>query len=289
MAFANWHAGSAGIKRKVRKEARWKLQINLSRLAGAGVTSAALKARGCRRSRPCRIQPSSGPAPFFGWRTDLGRDSRTKRAQAHRSFTTTYAHHVETLVPVEPIDLDVPWYLVLTTPRGEKRAAEMLKKAGCEVFLPLMHKVSVTNKRRVEYEVATYTGYVFASGIPSLANSLTIVGEDGRTGLTVDGIPISDIRQLGGVRDVIRDVKGEFAVVPAAAMALMVSIQNGKAPTHARAPYEVGEQVRVISGPFMSFNAIVSAVLDKASAEVLINIFGRETRMQLGLAEIGKL
>lgn len=52
--------------------------------------------------------------------------------------------------------------------------------------------------------------------------------------------------------------------------------------------FEIGEEVRVVDGPFQDFNAIFEAQ-DRDRAHVAIEIFGRANRVCLGLNKLEKL
>ena len=52
---------------------------------------------------------------------------------------------------------------------------------------------------------------------------------------------------------------------------------------------EIGETVRVTTGPFADFNGIIEEInLDQSKVTVLVNIFGRETPVELGFTDIVK-
>jgi len=54
--------------------------------------------------------------------------------------------------------------------------------------------------------------------------------------------------------------------------------------------YEVGESVRVKTGPFADFNGQIAEINeDQLKVKVLVNIFGRETPVELEFAEVAKL
>ena len=54
--------------------------------------------------------------------------------------------------------------------------------------------------------------------------------------------------------------------------------------------YETGEQVRVVNGPFADFNGIISEIdVDRSKLKVLVNIFGRETPVELEFGDVAKL
>jgi transcription termination/antitermination protein NusG len=57
-----------------------------------------------------------------------------------------------------------------------------------------------------------------------------------------------------------------------------------------RLEFEVGEQVRVVTGPFADFNGAISEInVDQSKLKVLVNIFGRETPVELEFGQVAKL
>src|ERR1700710_666892 len=57
-----------------------------------------------------------------------------------------------------------------------------------------------------------------------------------------------------------------------------------------RLEYETGEQVRVVTGPFADFNGVISEIdVDRSKLKVLVNIFGRETPVELEFGNVAKL
>ena len=57
-----------------------------------------------------------------------------------------------------------------------------------------------------------------------------------------------------------------------------------------RQEYDLGETVRVKEGPFADFNAIIDEINeDQLKLKVLVNIFGRETPVELEFSQVGKL
>jgi transcriptional antiterminator NusG len=57
-----------------------------------------------------------------------------------------------------------------------------------------------------------------------------------------------------------------------------------------RLEFEEGESVRVTSGPFANFTGSISEInVDQSKLKVLVNIFGRETPVELGFDQVAKL
>ena len=57
-----------------------------------------------------------------------------------------------------------------------------------------------------------------------------------------------------------------------------------------RLGFEEGDVVRIISGPFADFNGTISEInLDQSKLKVLVNIFDRETPVELGFDQVSKV
>ncbi len=57
-----------------------------------------------------------------------------------------------------------------------------------------------------------------------------------------------------------------------------------------RLEYEIGESVRVREGPFADFSGTIAEINeDQLKLKVLVNIFGRETPVELDFAQVAKL
>lgn len=200
----------------------------------------------------------------------------------------------ETKVPA-PADLDLAaeWFLVFTAPRMEAKVSKALTEAGCSVFLPAIHRVISQRYRRTEHDIATYPRYLFVAGVPFRWRGRDYVGEDGVSVVTIDGRPIVDIRDIDGVVDVVGTPRG-WLKVPSKAIAAVAEFQNDYVPPcsnvlqppKARRPLVGGEQVNVINGPFATFQAVVVDMIGLERAEVLIDIFGQKTPMQIDIDQL---
>ncbi len=57
-----------------------------------------------------------------------------------------------------------------------------------------------------------------------------------------------------------------------------------------RLGFEEGDVVRIISGPFADFNGTISEInVDQSKLKVLVNIFDRETPVELGFDQESKV
>jgi transcriptional antiterminator NusG len=65
--------------------------------------------------------------------------------------------------------------------------------------------------------------------------------------------------------------------------------EAAKAPRF-RLEYEEGDTVRIIAGPFADFNGTISEInIDQSKLKVLVNIFDRETPVELGFDQVAKV
>ncbi len=65
---------------------------------------------------------------------------------------------------------------------------------------------------------------------------------------------------------------------------------EGAAKQKPRAQYEIGETVKVISGPLSDFSGEIAEINDDAAKlKVLVSIFGRETPVEVGYDQVKKV
>ena len=65
---------------------------------------------------------------------------------------------------------------------------------------------------------------------------------------------------------------------------------DGAKKTRPRLEHEVGETVRVKEGPFADFSGQIAEInIDQLKLKVLVNIFGRETPVELEFSQVAKL
>lgn len=189
------------------------------------------------------------------------------------------------------LDLSLAWYLVQTAPRMEAKAAKGLIEAGCTVFLPSVHKVVRYQRREMDFTLATFPRYLFAAGLPTVRRDRYLVAEDRTTVITINGRPLTDIREIEGVQGIVR-WRDEWAKVPAPAIKAVADYQNDPRAFRCSDPQrpdpEVspGQRVKIIAGPFMSFLAEVVERVGLYEAEVLINLMGKPSSLRVSRSQL---
>ena len=71
---------------------------------------------------------------------------------------------------------------------------------------------------------------------------------------------------------------------------ILQQVNESKEKAKHKVEFEVGEKVRIVDGPFIDFNAIIEDVIyDKFKLRVNVQIFGRETLVELEFGQVEKL
>ena len=171
------------------------------------------------------------------------------------------------------------WYVVHVYSGFEKKVAESIKeqvaKKGLsdqirEVLVPMETVVDVKKGKRVQSERKFFPGYVLVEMEMSDATWHVINDMPKVTGF------------LGGKKPV--------AMTNAEAHRIMQQVQEGVEAPKTSVTYEVGEQVRVIDGPFSSFVGTVEEVdTEHTRLKVLVLIFGRSTPVDLEFSQVEKV
>ena len=158
------------------------------------------------------------------------------------------------------------WYAVATKARDEAIAKANLERQDYQVFLPV---ISLKKRRRGRWMPVTeplFPGYLFVS---------LVLGAD-------DPAPIrSTVGCVGLVR-----FGQTYPPVPSELMARLKAAV-GK-DTAAPAPFQSGDAVRLMSGPFVGLEAIYDMAKGEDRAQVLLEVLGRVQRLTVELDTLQK-
>ena len=151
------------------------------------------------------------------------------------------------------------WFAVQAKPRQEEIARAHLEGRGIEPYLPLWREKLIRGRRKVQVLRPLFPGYLFARFDPqrSLDRVRWCVGVQRLVGSSEGPIPLPE-----GVVEAIRRRAG----------------RQGYLVRRFRA----GERVKIRTGPFQGFVAVVqSSSSDKERVQVLLDLFQRQTRLDL--------
>lgn len=152
----------------------------------------------------------------------------------------------------------------------ERIARSELRDSFGQVLLPVERVQEVRNGRKHTSERRMYPGYVF---IEMEMNDATwhLVNSTPRV-----------IEFLGNNNPVV--------LSNAEVESIMSLMESGTEKPKPKIEFEVGEEIRVKTGPFKDFNGRIEAVdYDKSRLQVYVSIFSRETLVDLDFNEVEKL
>jgi transcriptional antiterminator NusG len=184
---------------------------------------------------------------------------------------------------ISPYDRPGRWYVVHTQSGYENKVRQNLEARTSsmnmegrihEVVIPTEDVVEFKGGRKVVVQRKVFPGYLLVRCELDDDSWYVIRNTPGVTGFVGQGNKPSPLPR--------RDVE-----------AFLVVRKTGEAPTKRGKPrleYELGETVRVKEGPFADFSGeIVDINEDQLKVKVLVNIFGRETPVELEFSQIARL
>ena len=187
---------------------------------------------------------------------------------------------------ISPYDRPGRWYVVHTQSGYEKKVKQNLEARTAsmnmdgrihEVVIPMEDVVEFRQGKKVVVQKKMFPGYLLVRCRLDDDSWFVIRNTPGVTGFVGQGSKPSPLprREV----ETFLQVKAEDAEAAA-----------GPKKTRTRKLYEMGETVRVKEGPFADFSGeVIEINEDQLKVKVLVNIFGRETPVELEFAQVAKL
>jgi len=190
------------------------------------------------------------------------------------------AEAAEILPPPSPYDRPGGWYVIHSYSGYENkvkanlqtRITSMHKEESIfDVVIPMEDVVEIKGGRKVTVPKKQFPGYLLVRMYMDDDAWAVVRNTPGVTGFVGSGTkptPLSrrEVERILGVR------KDEEKKTP-----------------RFKPDWEVGETVRVIDGPFADFNGVIEDInVDQSKVRVLVDIFGRETPVELNFEQIQK-
>ncbi len=184
---------------------------------------------------------------------------------------------------VSPYDRPGRWYVLHTQSGYENkvrsniiaRTSSMnMEERIYEVVIPMEDVVEFKNGKKVVVQKKVFPGYLLCRMRLDDDSWFVVRNTPGVTGFVGAGNKPSPLPR--------RDVENFLAVKEDG--------EDTSRKGRARLEFDMGETVRVKEGPFADFQGeIVEINEDQLKVKVLVNIFGRETPVELEFAQVGKV
>jgi transcriptional antiterminator NusG len=188
---------------------------------------------------------------------------------------------VEAPKPASPYDLPGDWYVIHSYSGYENKVKANLETRIqsmhmedriFEVHIPMEDVVEFKGGKKVTVPKKVFPGYILVRMSLDDDSWYAVRNTPGVTGFVAGNAqkptPLSrrEVERFLGVQE--EEEKGKPRFKP---------------------EWDVGEQVRVVTGPFADFNGIIEELnVDQQKVVVLVNIFGRDTPVELGFEDIQK-
>ena len=185
-----------------------------------------------------------------------------------------------------PYDRPGSWYVLHTQSGYEKKVKSNLESrihsmnmedSIFEVVIPMEDVIEFKGGKKVVVQKKVFPGYLYVRCYLDDRSWDVIRNTPGVTGFVGSGKPLPLTR---------RDVEMALSV-PEEDEVDGTTTQKRQKP---KLEYEVGESVRVKEGPFADFSGQIAEINeDQLKLKVLVNIFGRETLVEMDFGQVAKL
>ncbi|HET9203746.1 MAG TPA: transcription termination/antitermination protein NusG [Acidimicrobiia bacterium] len=184
-------------------------------------------------------------------------------------------------LPASPYDMPGDWYVIHSYSGYENKVKANLETRIqsmhmedriFEVHIPMEDVVEFKGGKKVTVPKKVFPGYILVR-------------------MTLDDDSWYAVRNTPGVTGFVAGNAQKPTPLSRREVERFLGVQEEeeKAKPRFRPEWEVGEQVRVVTGPFADFNGVIEDMnVDQQKIVVLVNIFGRDTPVELGFEDIQK-
>ncbi len=203
-----------------------------------------------------------------------------KEEKTEESSEEIEEKHEDTLTDDEKDDPDAKWYIVGAASGFEEKAVKTIqdnaRKASLNHFffdfqIPKQEVIEIKKGKKINSEKNFFPGYMLIKMIMNNQTWQLVKNSNKVSGFTGNDhkpIPLSQneaMKMLKKADDSIEYIAPKYV-------------------------YEVGQQVKVIDGPFASFNGMVEEVdEERGRLKISVSIFGRSTPVELEYTQVEKV
>jgi transcriptional antiterminator NusG len=183
--------------------------------------------------------------------------------------------------PASPYDLPGSWFVVHSYSGYENKVKANLESRIksmhmedqiFDVVIPMEDVVEFKGGRKVTVPRKIFPGYILTRLYMSDDAWFVVRNTPGVTGFVGSGTKPTPLSR--------REVERILGVTKE---------EEAKKAPRFKPEWEVGETVRVVEGPFADFNGMIEDInVDQSKVRVLVDIFGRETPVELNFEQIQK-
>ena len=180
--------------------------------------------------------------------------------------------------PASPFDLPGDWYVIHSYSGYENKVklnletrtkSMHMEERIFDVEIPMEDVVEIKNGKKVTVKKKVFPGYILVRMRLDDDSWYTVRNTPGVTGFVGGSNTPTPLSR----REVERF--------------LGVEKEEEKPKPRFKPAFDINDMVRVVTGPFADFNGRIEDIdLDQSKVTVLVNIFGRDTPVELGFEDI---
>lgn len=152
----------------------------------------------------------------------------------------------------------------------EKAEKQGLSESFGDILIPMEEVVEVKKGQRVNAERKFFPGYILIN-------------------MDMNDTAWHLVKSIPKVTGFLGGGKKPVAMTESEAQRIIKQVQEGVDRPKPSVTYDIGEEVKVIDGPFASFTGHVEEIdEDKQKLKVTVSIFGRATPVELDYSQVEK-